>query len=76
MTDAERRIREATFKVQFERELPEFAQMCNSAAEVVILHQGAFAADYQESEFCLLGRAIKYAGLMGKEIRILDVGKR
>jgi hypothetical protein len=67
MTDDERRIREATFKVQFERELPEFAQMRSSAVEVVILHQGAFAADYQESEFCLLGRVINYAGLLGKE---------
>ena len=69
--DAERKIREATFKVQFERELPDFARMCNAAIDVVILHQGAFAADYQESEFCLLGRAIKYAGLLGKEIQIV-----
>ena len=35
------------------------------------MHQGAFAADYQPSEFSLLGMAIKYARLMGKEVRII-----
>jgi hypothetical protein len=32
----------------------------------VLLHQDAFAADYQEDEYKLLGMAIKYAGLRGK----------
>ena len=36
-----------------------------------MLHQGAFAADYQEDEYELLGRAIKYAGLRGKEVRVI-----
>jgi hypothetical protein len=40
---------------------------------VVVLHQDAFAADYQEDEYKLLGMAIKFAGLHGKEVRI--VGK-
>jgi hypothetical protein len=40
---------------------------------VVVLHQDAFAADYQDDEYKLLGMAIKFAGLYGKEIRI--VGK-
>jgi hypothetical protein len=31
--------------------------------ETVILHQDAFAADYQEDEYALLGMAIKYAGV-------------
>jgi hypothetical protein len=76
MTDAERKTREATFKVQFERELPDFARMCNAAIDVVILHQGAFAADYQESEFCLLGRAStrdcwvrKFKSLAGSRVK-------
>ena len=37
--------------------------------ELVLLHQDAFAADYQEDEYTLLGLAIKYAGLRGKEVR-------
>ena len=38
---------------------------------LVILHQDAFAADYQEDEYMLLGMAIKYAGLRGKEVRVI-----
>jgi hypothetical protein len=30
-----------------------------------------FAADYQEDEYSLLGMAIKYAGLRGKEVRVI-----
>ena len=45
--------------------------MCQGEAPVIIFHQGAFAADYQPSEFSLLGMAIKYAGLMGKEVPII-----
>jgi hypothetical protein len=37
----------------------------------VLLHQDAFAADYQEDEYTLLGMAIKYAGLRGKEVRVI-----
>jgi hypothetical protein len=38
---------------------------------VVLLHQDAFAADYQEDEYALLGMAVKYAGLRGKEVRVI-----
>jgi hypothetical protein len=34
-----------------------------------LLHQDAFAADYQD-EYRLLGMAIKFAGTCGKEINI------
>ena len=34
-------------------------------------HQDAFAADYQEDEYTLLGMAIKYAGLHGKEVQVI-----
>jgi hypothetical protein len=44
--------------------------MCQGEAPVIIFHHGAFAADYQPSEFSVPGMAIKYAGLMGKEVRI------
>ena len=30
-----------------------------------------FAADYQEDEYMLLVMAIKYAGLRGKEVRVI-----
>jgi len=37
---------------------------------MVIIHQDSFAADSQHDECALLGKAVKFAGLHGKEIRI------
>jgi hypothetical protein len=36
----------------------------------IILHQDAFAADYQEEEYRLLGMAIKFAGIFGRDVLI------
>ena len=71
MTDADRYRREQEFKELFEHQLPEFARMCADSVDMVIFHQDAFAADYQESEFSLLGRAVKYAGLLGKQVQVI-----
>lgn len=51
--------------------LPDFVNSCRDKADVVIIHQDAFAADYQDHEYALLGKAIKFAGLHGKEVRII-----
>jgi len=51
--------------------LPELSKMVKEKADVVVLHQDAFAADYQMDEYILLGMAIKYIGLSGKEILII-----
>ena len=40
-------------------------------SDVIVMHQDAFAADYQDDELYLLGATIKYAGLFGKEVRII-----
>lgn len=53
-----------------EEQLPELAKAVKSDETGLILHQDAFAADYQSDELILLGAAIKYAGMAGKEIRI------
>ena len=45
--------------------------MCQGEAPVIIFHQDAVGPDYQPSEFNLRGMAIKYAGLMGKDVRII-----
>ena len=34
------------------------------------MHQDTFAADYQEEEYGLIGMAIKFAGICGKEVRV------
>lgn len=55
-----------------EKELPDFVKMVKTTKdEMIVFHQDAFAADYQENEFMLLGMAIKYAGLHSREITII-----
>ena len=71
MTNEERMQREANLIAAIRAKLPDFARMCADDSELVMLHQDAFAADYQEDEYMLLGMAIKYAGLRGKEVRVI-----
>jgi hypothetical protein len=71
MTNEERMQREANLIATIRAKLPDFARMCADDSELVMIHQDAFAADYQENEYMLLGMAIKYAGLRGKEVRVI-----
>jgi len=71
MTDDERMQRESSLIATIRKKLPDFARMCADDSELVLLHQDAFAADYQDDEYLLLGMAIKYAGLRGKEVRVI-----
>lgn len=71
MPEAELMEREAALAAEVKRLLPDFANSCRDKADVVIIHQDAFAADYQDLEYALLGKAIKFAGLHGKEVRIV-----
>jgi sulfite reductase beta subunit-like hemoprotein len=71
MTDEERMQRESSLIATIRKKLPEFEWMCADDAELVMLHQDSFAADYQEDEYTLLRMAIKYAGLRGKEVRVI-----
>jgi hypothetical protein len=71
MPEEELMEKEAALVAEVERLLPDFVNSCRDKAEVVIIHQDAFAADYQDHEYALLGKAIKFAGLHGKEIRII-----
>jgi hypothetical protein len=76
MTNAERMQRESDLIRKVREELPDFVSACASDVEVVLLHQDAFATDYQEAEFALLGMAIKYAGLCGKEVRVIGKNRQ
>lgn len=63
--------KEAQIRSLVEKNLPDWAKACQSGeADGLLLHQDAFAADYQEDELYLLGAAIKYAGLYNREVRI------
>jgi len=54
MTDDERMQRESGLIATIRKKLPEFAKACADDAEQVLLHQDAFAADYQEDQYTLL----------------------
>jgi hypothetical protein len=63
--------RERLLREEVERELPEFVRACQEDADFVVMHQDAFAPMLGSNEIFLLGKAIKYAGLSGKEVRII-----
>jgi hypothetical protein len=71
MTNDERMQRESSLIATIRKKLPEFVKTWADETELVVLHQDAFAADYQDDEYLLLGMAIKYAGLRGKEVRVI-----
>jgi hypothetical protein len=73
VSDDELKQREAALSAEIRRLLPDFVQSCRNNEDVVIIHQDSFAADYQQDEYALLGKAIKFAGLHGKELRIMTV---
>jgi hypothetical protein len=75
ISDDELTEKEATLLAQIESLLPDFAKSCRTNGDVIILHQDSFAADYQQVEYTLLGMAIKFAGLHGKEVRIVGTNR-
>jgi hypothetical protein len=63
--------KEKALTLEIESLLPDFARSCRDGADVVIIHQDSFAADYQDEEYALFGKAMKFAGIYGKEIRVI-----
>jgi hypothetical protein len=63
--------KERALTAEIERLLPDFARSCRENLDVVIIHQDSFAADYQDDEYTLFGKAMKFAGIYGKEIRVI-----
>ena len=76
MTDSVIVQRQSELVSRIQSSLPEFVQACAAAADMVLLHQDAFAATYQEDEYTLLGMAVKYAGLCGKEVRVIGKNRQ
>jgi len=69
--------KEANLIAGIEKMLPDFARACRAHDNTVItMHQDSFAADYQEDEYRLLGMAIKFAGICGKEVQIVGTNRR
>jgi hypothetical protein len=63
--------KETALMSEIEGLLPDFARSCRDSADLVIIHQDSFAADYQDDEYTLFGKAMKFAGIYGKEIRVI-----
>jgi hypothetical protein len=59
MTNDERMQRESSLIATIRRKLPDFAKACADEAELVLLHQDAFAADYQDDEYLLHGDQVR-----------------
>ena len=56
---------------QIDRQTDIHGRICRDNANLVIIHQDSFAADYQDKEYALFGKAMKFAGIYGKEIRVI-----
>jgi hypothetical protein len=76
MVEEETRV--AVLQATVEHYLPEFAKAVekikpdkDANENILILHQDAFAAGYDDDEYLLLGMAIKYAGLKAVNLQII-----
>ena len=57
----DKRVKKRRLLPQRSEPIADFVNSCRDKAAVVIIHQDAFAADYQDDEYMLLGKAIKFA---------------
>jgi hypothetical protein len=73
MTDQHELARRESYLMAIvQQELPEFARMCRDpSADLVLMHQDAFAPSLHEDEYKLLGMAIKFAGICNKHVQII-----
>ena len=76
MAENEIMQRQSELVRRIQSSLPEFVKACAAAADMVVLRQDAFAAAYQEDEYALLGMAVKYAGMCGKEVRVIGTNRQ
>lgn len=63
--------RERMLIEEIQTRLPEFVNACCGKEDRILIHQDAFAPKLGSGDMFPLGKAIKYAGLMGKEVRII-----
>jgi hypothetical protein len=63
--------KETALVAEIESLLPDFARSCRGSEDVVIIHRDSVAADYQNEEYTLFGKALKFAGIYGKEVRVI-----
>jgi hypothetical protein len=67
--------KEKALTAEIETLLPDFARSCRGSEDVILIHQDSFAADYEDHEYTLFGKALKFAGLHGKEVRVIGTNR-
>lgn len=67
--------KEKALMAEIENLLPDFARSCRGSEDVILIHQDSFAADYEDHEYTLFGKALKFAGLHGKEVRVIGTNR-
>ena len=74
----EEETRVAVLEATIEHYLPEFCASIESIISddsdddaMLVLHQDAFAAGYDDDEYMLFGMAMKYAGLKGVAVNLI-----
>ena len=74
----EEETRVAILQATVQYYLPDFEAAIKQATEevgggdaVLVMHQDAFAAGYDDDEYTLLGMAVKYAGLKGVTVNVI-----
>lgn len=56
---------------EFDAAIKKIVTALEGERPVLLLHQDAFAAGYDDDEYTLLGMAVKYAGLRGVTVQII-----
>ena len=62
-----------------ESEVPSFShfikEYIDKKQKHILIHQDAYAADYQDEEFALLGKVVKLCGTLGISIKIVGTNR-
>jgi hypothetical protein len=62
-----------------ESEVPSFSHLIKEYIDKkqkhILIHQDAFAGDYQDEEFALLGKVVKLCGTLGISIKIVGTNR-
>jgi DICT domain-containing protein len=77
-TEAELKERVAVLEATIQKYMPEFVKAVKFSVQNgadLAMAQGAFAEEYPDDEYTLLGMAIKYAGLHGIAVLVTGTNK-
>jgi hypothetical protein len=69
--------KETALTAEIENVLPDFARSCRGSEDLILIHQDSFAADYEDHEYTLFGKALSLQGSTEKKYALsAGTGKR